>query len=401
VIARRHPSQKKAIFLVFDGGRGVGHLRRLSQIAKTLQGKFACLIVTGHRAAANWFVPKECEYVHIPSWDSLLESKAQYWGRQPFISLDDREAVKLRRGMLTGIVDSFKPDVMFVDHLPLGFHEELSTIVKDTPCLKYLVTRGFLNETEDIDNLILGGKAGQYLELYYHRILVAADRRVFDFATHYNISPALRNKTVHTGYVTESVRSDVVSAMREERGLRRDDVWVVVSAGGGQLGEPLIEMCLNELVGRYVDIVFDVVMGPRSNLKWPESAKNVIDAANLRLHKETAHLRLLHAAADLVITTGGFTSILEILQGNAKILSFPYRKDERDEPYHHAVCLRKFVDIQVSTDLSCLPALFEDAIRSIGEQCRRPDERGKLDFNGAEVIQRIVTSDMELISQSC
>ena len=89
--------QKRAIFFVFDGGTGLGHLRRLASIAKRLQGRFSCLIVTGHRAAAHWFVPDECEYIHLPSWDSLLESKAQYWGRKPFIVLDEAEALKLRK----------------------------------------------------------------------------------------------------------------------------------------------------------------------------------------------------------------------------------------------------------------------------------------------------------------
>jgi hypothetical protein len=64
--------QKRAIFFVFDGGTGLGHLRRLSCIARALQGQFACLIVTGHRASANWFVPPECEHVHVPARDSLL-----------------------------------------------------------------------------------------------------------------------------------------------------------------------------------------------------------------------------------------------------------------------------------------------------------------------------------------
>ena len=61
-------TQTRAIFFVFDGGIGLGHLRRLACIAKRLQGRFSCLIVTGHRAAAHWFIPDECEYIHLPSW---------------------------------------------------------------------------------------------------------------------------------------------------------------------------------------------------------------------------------------------------------------------------------------------------------------------------------------------
>src|SRR6266542_6132391 len=198
-------SQKRALFYVFDAGTGVGHLRRLSAIARQLQGRFACLVVTGHRAAAHWFVPEECEYVHLPSWDSLLETKARYWGREPFVAFDKRAAIRLRKEILGGVVRGFRPDAIFVDHLPLGAEEELATILKKTRCRKYLVTRGVLNETEDLRRLILGGKAQDYLINQYDRIFVAADQKVIDFTRQYNVAPEIRAKTLHTGYVGQTI----------------------------------------------------------------------------------------------------------------------------------------------------------------------------------------------------
>jgi predicted glycosyltransferase len=379
---------------VFDSGTGVGHLRRLAHIARRLQGPLACLIVTGHRAAAHWFVPEACEYVHLPSWDSLLESKAAYWGRKPFISVTEPEAVRLRKDMLKGVVDAFAPDAIFVDHLPLGAREELSDIIRDTPCRKYLVTRGVLNETENIGQLILGGKAHDYLKSHYARVLVAADPRVFDFSRRYKISPEIREKTIHTGYVIESVPKDAIGRIRQDRGLASGDIWVVASAGGGQLGEPLIAACL-ELARTHPDIAFDIVRGPRSSLPWADTHRATIVSDNLRFHKETYQMPYLHAAADLVISSAGYNSLLETLQGQAKIVCFPYRTDRRDEQYQHAACLKKFVDLEVSTDLSQLEALFERAIGSI-RHGERHDRRGELDFNGARAIETIVLDDLGL-----
>jgi predicted glycosyltransferase len=393
-VAAASVPQKKAIFLVFDGGTGVGHLRRLAHIAGRLQGQFACLIVTGHRAAAHWFVPEECEYIHLPSWDSLLEAKAAYWGRKPFMVLDPDGAVRLRSEILKGVVDAFKPDAMFVDHLPLGAHEELADIIRDTPCRKYLVTRGVLNETENIRQLILGGRANDYLKRHYDRCLVAADRRVFDFLKRYNVSAEIREKSIHTGYVIESVPSEAIRRTREHRGLEDGDIWVVASAGGGQLGEPLIAGCL-ELARTNEDIVFDIVRGPRSRLPWDDPDRSTIVSENLQFHKETYQMPYFHAAADLVISSGGYNSLLETLQGNGRILCFPYRRDRRDEQYQHAACLEKFVDIEVSTDLSRLKELFDAAIASIRRgRCR--DRRRELDFNGAAFIRNVVFDDFGL-----
>jgi len=387
--------QRRAIFFVFEGGTGVGHLRRLACIAKRLQGQFACLIVTGHRAAAQWFVPEECEYVHLPSWDSLLEPKARYWGRKPFLVTSEQDAVRLRRDILGAVVAAFRPDVIFVDHLPLGAHDELADVIKDTPCRKYFVTRGVLNETENLDRLILGGLAREYLMAHYDRVLVAADRRVFDFTNRYSISSEILKKTLHTGYVTDHIGQAMIQKTRENRGLKDGEIWVVASAGGGQMGEPLIESCL-QLAGMHRDIVFDVVQGPRSRLPWEHRHDTVIVRDNLRLHKETFQMPYLNAAANLVICSSGYNSLLETLQGNARILCFPYRTDQRDEQYQHAICLKEFVNLDVSTDLSKLSALFEQAIESIRRYPGRHDRRDELDFNGAAAINDIVLSDLQV-----
>ena len=101
----------------------------------------------------------------------------------------------------------------------------------------------------------------------------------------------------------------------------------------------------------------------------------------------------LYASADLVISSGGYNSLLETLQGKAKILCLPFWKNHRDEQYRHATCLQKFVNIEVSTDVSALPVLFERAIASL--DCHGHHDRGaELDFNGGANIEKIVLGDL-------
>ncbi|MEI9928899.1 MAG: hypothetical protein WDN44_15960 [Sphingomonas sp.] len=213
--------QKRAIFFVFDGGTGVGHLRRLSCIARALQGQFACLIVTGHRAAANWFVPPECEYVHVPAWDSLLAEKAAYWGREPFLSDGPDAALTLRRNLMQGIVDAFEPDVLFVDHLPLGMRGELEHIIDHAKCRKYLVTRAFQNETENLAELLLEGKALGSIKDRYDRVFVAMDPRVFDVRDRYPALDSVGEKFRSVGYVIDPAAPDEIARQRNARGLGR------------------------------------------------------------------------------------------------------------------------------------------------------------------------------------
>lgn len=386
-----HSRQRRAMFFVFDGGTGLGHLRRLSSIAKALQGDFACLIVTSHRAAAHWFVPEECEYIHLPAWDSLLPEKAAYWGREPFLSDGPEAALDLRRALLRGIVDAFRPDAIFVDHLPLGMRCELEDIIANTDCRKYLVTRGVQNETEDLDRLLLKGAALDSIKRWYDHVFVCIDRQIFDLKGRYESLEAVADKLSYVGYIVQPVADDVTAKKRSEYGLRTDDVWVVASAGGGQHGEALIVECCR-LASTFPKVTFDVVSGPRSQLSSKSLTNLLAKQANLRVHQGLTDMFEIHAAADIVISSGGYNSLLETLQGHAQIICVPSRKSYRDEQYVHADALRKFATVFVDTDVANLRSMLTRALESGG----LPDRRRELDFGGANAIRRFVLSEMGL-----
>ncbi|MCF7223776.1 glycosyltransferase [Marilutibacter chinensis] len=387
-----YPERRRALFYVFDGGSGIGHLRRLARIADVMQERFSCLIVTGHDAAPQWIVPHGCEYVRLPAWDSLIPSKAQYWGRTTFLDATLDEAVGLRRSIIEGVVRGFRPDVLIVDHLPLGAHEELAPILKTTHCLKCLVTRGIQNETEDLQRLVLGGPALDSLRHDYDRIFSAIDPGVFDLKTNYELPPQIADKILSVGYVAPERKATLRADTRTARGIANDALWVVASAGSGQWGEPLIEACL-ALVERYPDVCFDIVMGPRSRMRHTGD-QALRGTERVRLHSTCSSLDSMHASADLVITCGGYNTLLETIQGGARILCIPYRTDARDEPLHHATILRRFVDIRVAADIDSLLELFEEAIADCRSGPAR-DRRAALDMGGAERISRTIRSDLD------
>lgn len=382
---------KRILLFAFEGGTGIGHLRRVSCIAGALQQHFACLIITGHREITNWFVSPDCEYVHIPAWDSLLPEKAAYWNRKPFLRLSVGEAVRLRKGILRGVVDSYSPDLIIVDHLPIGMHNELDDIIRDTACKKYLVTRGILNRSGALLDLVLGDKAREYLHRYYDRIVVAADRNVIDFAQEYALSVELATKTVHIGYLINHISAEDILKFRAHHHVGGDVPWVVVSAGGGQLGESLIRYAI-ELAAQHQDVLFDIVNGPRSSL--PSSTGSELSHHNnLRIHAENRHLPLLNASADIVICSGGYNTLLEALQGNARILCVPSWKDPRDEQTRHSMYLQKFGDIAIIPELERLGGVFA-ATLARALSAKADDQRRKLNLSGAKAVEQLVIDDL-------
>jgi predicted glycosyltransferase len=328
----------------------------------------------------------------VPAWDSLLAEKAAYWGREPFLADGPDAALALRRNLMQGIVDAFQPDVLFVDHLPLGMRGELEHIIDHAECRKYLVTRALQNETENLPELLLAGKALAAIKERYDRVLVAMDPRVFDVQDRYPALAAVADKCRTVGYVVDPAVPDDVARRRHARGLRQGDLWAVASAGGGQHGEALIAASC-DLAAAHPGIAFDIVIGPRSNLDPERLAERSRAAINLRLHRQVSDMAALHAAADIVISSGGYNSLLESLQGQARIVCIPSRKSERDEQYLHAAHLRSFAAIDVDIDVTRLPALFAKAVAEL-RTGPRVDGRRELDFDGAGNIRRIVLADM-------
>ena len=99
-----------------------------------------------------------------------------------------------------------------------------------------------------------------------------------------------------------------------------------------------------------------------------------------------------HSAADVVISSGGYNSLLEALLGNARIICVPNRKSERDEQYAHAARLSAFATIDLDLDAGRLPEMFDRAVSDL-RKGPNADRRRELDFGGAAAIRRIAMAD--------
>jgi predicted glycosyltransferase/glycosyltransferase involved in cell wall biosynthesis len=393
LLPRKHAvkkaGQKRVLFFVHDG-TGLGHLRRLSRLASEIQGECASLIVSGHRAA-SFIVPDKCEYVHLPSFDSLLPNKARYWGRKPFLEIDREDAIKLRTSILHSVIESFKPDAIVVDYLPLGKYNELSDIIRRYPALKYFIMRGVLDHTDNVRLDILGGEREHALAHYFERILVSSDKTICDVIEEYGLGPDIRSKVSYIGYVSDPVSNHTIRAARAERGLGPDDLWVVCSAGGGALGEKGIHEC-ERLSRGYPNFYFDIILGPRSSKRWEFESGNTIVEGNTRLSRECHNLPILHAAADIVICPGGYNSLVESMEGGGRIICMPAQLRSNDEQYIHCQRLKSVYPIEIVTSVSELFPCFESVLRGVGSEVL--PIRQSLNFDGIPNFKQILFSDL-------
>jgi predicted glycosyltransferase len=380
--------RQSRILIFTHDGRGLGHLRRLSRLGKVLQEHASVLFITGHREAA-WLVPPESEFIHLPNLDSLDLRRSRQWGRKPFLHDGLSTGRRLRRDIISSTIRQFEPDAVILDYLPLGMEEEMKEFLTALPaCRKYFISRGILGSPDQVYRDVLTPTAIHALRDLYHAILVMSDIKIVDMAKEYSLDPVLSEKLAYVGYAVEPVNRDAIDLARAKRELPPDAKWVVCTAGGGKEGESLIRRCW-EISQVFPECYFDIVTGSRSRLLI--SSDSWIDGHRVHLMPaESRDLPLMHAAADIVISRGGYNSLTEACMGSARIIVAPIMTDY--EQVHHAKRLSAYRDIRVVESLSNLDLALEECLTADPGIANRFRE---LNMDGLRVASNVILSDIE------
>jgi|GEM_PF-475079 len=321
--AKSKKNKKRILFFAHDG-TGLGHLKRLSLLAKSLEDDFSCLLVTGHKQVGE-IISEKCEFVRLP-----------------YLSLEKPELMPLRNKIIKESIKKFKPDALVVDYLPLGKQDELKEIINSFTGRLYYIARGVMDAPESFKKGVLSGYSKVALEEKFHKIFIACDKRICDWSNEYSISKELEKKLEYIGYIGEEISEKLISSVRKKRGITNLNKWIVCSSGGGALAEKLIKE-YTKLPKKYPKFYFDIIIGPKNSLNFEEEHLRL--SPLVEVHHGSYDLPLLHAAADIVLCPGGYNSIVECLQGNTPIIVSPVQTKKGDEQYIHANRIKKFSQV--------------------------------------------------------
>jgi len=345
-------------------------------------------------------VDQSCEYVYIPPMDSLVASRAAYWSRDPFINLNGIGARAFRVRLIESVVDVFSPDVIITDYFPLGKGREIAAILSRSPASKVFLMRGVMDTLSIANQEIFGDKEQQALREQYQAILVACDRRICDPTTEYVLDPQISAKIEYIGYVSRQSESSEISEARVARGVPNGFAWVVCSGGGGARSGDLVAQYL-ELPQRFPEVFFDIVAGPRYRGKIKPTAGDSKTEAKVRISTERNDLPLLHASADVVVCPGGYNSIVETLEGEAKLICAPPPLQEDAEPDIHIRRLGGIIPLQrIDHPREVHAALHEALQSSVNPESRK----NLLDLDGirraGEAILKVARAKKNTFSEN-
>jgi (S)-2-hydroxy-acid oxidase/4-hydroxymandelate oxidase len=346
-------------------------LRRTARIADALKEDFSTLILSGMREAA-WIVPESCGFVKLPDWDGLHPVKAERVGRKTWVDLSSEQALAYRSQAILDAARLYRPDAFFADYLPTGQRRELLPLLRELACPRYLVHRGIADTSDDF---VLRGEATREIAAYYDRILVCSDERLGDVAESDSYCEEARDIVRYVGFVT-------AAAEPNPPGER----YVVCSAGGGYQAEEMMLACI-EIARRHPAIPFRIVLGPRSRLQ----VAGIVAAANCDVRQYRDDLSDLHRDAAVVISAGGYNSVLEAAFGGATLIVRPNWTGDDDEQVRFADLLSRYHPVHRIESLDLLePALLAGWDAAAGT--RTPPLALKRD--GGQTIRTILSQDL-------
>lgn len=323
---------------------GVGHLRRTLALAHAVRERLVDatqLIVSGAAYSDGWALPPGADWVKLPS--VVKTGSGAYCSRSLECSFETTLA--LRQDLVLAAARRFQPDVVVVDHVPAGLGGEA------LPALRHAAASGArlvlgLRDVLDDATLVRRAwrKAGTHalLDTLYDRIVVYGDRRVYDVVEEYGLSPEAARKTTFVGYL-RAPEPVPAAAVRAALGLEEERL-VVVTAGGGGDGYSLVSAALDALIAEPPERTRAlVVAGPLMDGGEQAELERRARAAGgrVRLVDAVSNLGDVIAAADGVVSMGGYNTVREILTYRRPALIVPRVRPRLEQLVRAAALARR------------------------------------------------------------
>jgi predicted glycosyltransferase len=375
------------ILLYSPDSYGLGHVRRSISLAGTLMDRLngaSGLILTGAPRAHYFDYPAGCDYLKLPSMTK--DDAGVYISRE--LDMTAANTVRFREELIRLSVSNFDPDVLLVDHSPLGLGGEIEStlrhLARNRPhTVRVLGMRDVIDEPERVKADWRRDGVYDVLRDAYDRILVYGQREVFDPIRAYAIPDDIARRMTFVGYISRGGRAQLRNFRK--RYARRTGRLVLVALGGGGDGNLLLRSFLRgyDRLGRRpgfeVVAVTGPLMSPGKRAQFKEYAARL---PGLTLLEYTDAMPDLIESADFVVSMGGYNTVCELACAGARALIVP-RRHPRKEQWLRARLLAGRGVVDCFEDEEPDPDRLMDRVLA-GLDAPVPPRGWGLDFSGLE-----------------
>lgn len=368
---------------------GLGHLARSLSLAGGLAADFDVVLLNGGRLPAGTTVADGVTVVNLPP----LGHDAGDYGlvsHDPTMSVE--QAQEARRSILLETLDRVAPRVLLVELFPFGrkkFAFELEPLLDAATAhggaarplvvcslRDILVTRRSNQARHD-------ERASQRANKWFHAVLVHADPAFARLEESFAPSTPLRVPVRYTGFVAPP--APPARANGDPRHAR-----VLVSAGGGIVGDPLFRAAVDAHgpLAERCGLTTTIVAGPFvPEPSWQWLQEQAAGCAALDVVRHVDDLCAEMRRSTISVSQCGYNTAMDILRAETPAVVVPFSEGKEDEQRTRAARLA------AAGALRMVPPEDLDGDRLLDELTRlstfRP-EPVRLDLTGRETTRRLV-----------
>lgn len=313
------PEAPQTVMTYSHDGIGLGHMRRNSAIAARLVQTVPnvnVLMLVGCPKGLMFDSPSGVDSVKLPS---ILKVATNTW-RPRTLTIPVEQARNLRASLIQQSIRIMRPQVFLVDHVPGGVWNELLPTLRMLRALPHppkvvLGLRDILDAPEVVRETWTREGLYDLISEFYDDVLVYGRREIFDTVAEYGLTRAASANVRYCGYLCAEEPCEGRDAIRRCLVGDSRNKLTVVTAGGGADAYPMIAATLDALIelgsSRCPEVV--LITGPLMTRDDRARLQAKVGDLPVRVLTAVPNQHSYLNAADLVITMGGYNTLIETI----------------------------------------------------------------------------------------
>jgi len=332
---------------------GVGHLFRSLEISRALSAHRVILVTGGPPVEID--LPEHVREFRLPDLQMDNAFKGLF-STDKNLTVD--QVKKERQKRLLALFENERPELFLVELYPFGrkaFRFELDPVLKAlrekrlAPCAVFSSVRDILVEKDDHGKH--EARVVKTLNGYFDAVLIHADPDLVEIRETFGPFDEISIPVEYTGYIAPQPSAAAGQRIRKQMEMDDSETLIVASAGGGNVGAPLLDAVIRAFARLESDKCrLQVFTGPFMNSKDIDGLKKMAPAG-VQVVKFTADFISYLAAADLSVSMGGYNTTMNILATRVPALLWPFSQNREQRLRARRLADRGFLTVLQDADL--------------------------------------------------